>query len=51
MSQLFSPLTIKDITHAGRKASAAVSWAYLVAKALGVDTKSVVPAHKAFFVG
>ena len=40
-----------DIALLAREMIRNPNWPFLAAKALGVDTKSVVPAHKAFFVG
>lgn len=40
-----------DIALLAREMIRNPNWPYLAAKTLGVDTKTVVPAHKAFFVG
>jgi len=40
-----------DITLLAREMMRNPNWPFHAAKALGVDTQSVVPAHKAFFVG
>ena len=40
-----------DIALLAREMIRNPNWPLMAAKALGVDTKSVVPAHKAFFVG
>jgi 2,4-dienoyl-CoA reductase-like NADH-dependent reductase (Old Yellow Enzyme family) len=40
-----------DIALLAREMIRNPNWPYLAAKTLGIDTKTVVPAHKAFFVG
>jgi 2,4-dienoyl-CoA reductase-like NADH-dependent reductase (Old Yellow Enzyme family) len=40
-----------DIALLAREMIRNPNWPYRAAKALDVDTKTVVPAHKAFFVG
>ena len=40
-----------DIALLAREMIRNPNWTFMAAKALGVDTKTVVPAHKAFFVG
>ena len=40
-----------DIALLAREMIRNPNWPYLAAKTLGVDTQTVVPAHKAFFVG
>ena len=40
-----------DIALLARELIRNPNWPFLAAKTLGVDTKLVVPAHKAFFVG